>query len=101
MFQENATEEEHAEDNFVDNRPSMKLLESIFEQGTESSESKQEKESNEPTAVQQNGQIVGMPAHMLAPTVESNSSDLAPTTIKDNGVWLDHSPGGLNALITR
>ena len=45
----------------------MKLLESRIEQGTKSSESEQENESNEPTAVYQNGQIIGVPAHTLAP----------------------------------
>ena len=63
----NAAQEEHEQDNFVDNRPSMKLLESSFEQGTESSESEQKNESNEPTAVRQNRQIIGVPAHTLAP----------------------------------
>ena len=37
----------------------------------------------------------------VTPAVESNSSDLAPMTIKDNGVWLDHGCGGSNALVTR
>ena len=51
----------------MDNCPSMKFLESRIEQGTKSSESEQENKSNEPTAAHQNSQIIGVPAHTLAP----------------------------------
>lgn len=78
-FQEKATEEEHAQDDFVDSRPSMKLLESIFEPDSESSESEQETESNEPTAVRQKVQIIGVPAHTPAPIPPGISDNvLAP-----------------------
>lgn len=66
-LQEKATEEELAQEDFVDNRPSMKVLESIFEPDSESSESEQEAESNEPTTVRSKDQIPGVPAHMPAP----------------------------------
>ena len=51
----------------------MKLLESIFEPDSESSESKQETESNEPNAVWQKDQMIGMPAHTPAPITSRES----------------------------
>jgi G patch domain-containing protein 1 len=89
-LQEKLPEEEGADEGFLDNRPSMKVLESIFEPDSESSESEQETKANEPTAAGLNDQITRVPTHTPAPT---------PSGIPYNELAPPHSPteeGGLD-----
>jgi G patch domain-containing protein 1 len=82
-LQEKLSEEEGAQEAFVDNRPSMKVLESIFEPDSESSESEQETEANEPTAAGLTDQITGVHTHTPAPI---------PPGIPDNVLAPPQSP---------
>jgi hypothetical protein len=65
-LQEKLSEGEGAQEGFLDNRPSMKVLGSIFEPDSESSESERETKANKSTAACLNDQITDVLTHTPA-----------------------------------